>query len=81
MIYISQSPIEVEDGIVPGHWERDLIVGKDHKSPIGTPLERNTRYCLLVYMEEKDFESVRKAFAKKFKELPRDLTKNFDICI
>lgn len=75
MISISQRPAEVEDRIIPGHWEGDLIVGKDHKSAIGTLVERSTRYCLLVHLEEKDAESVRKAFAKKIKELPRDLTK------
>jgi IS30 family transposase len=75
MISISQRPVEVEDRIIPGHWEGDLIVGKDHKSAIGTLVERSTRYCLLVHLEEKDAESVRKAFAKKIKELPRDLTK------
>jgi IS30 family transposase len=36
MISISQRPVEVEDRIIPGHWEGDLIVGKDHKSEIGT---------------------------------------------
>jgi len=75
MIRISQRPVEVEDRIIPGHWDGDLIVGKDHKSAIGTLVERSTRYCLLVYLEEKDADSVRKAFAKKIKELPRDLTK------
>jgi IS30 family transposase len=75
MISISQRPAEVEDRIIPGHWEGDLIVGKDHKSAIGTLVERTTRYCLLVHLEEKDAESVRKAFAKKIKELPRDLVK------
>ena len=71
MISISQRPVEVEDRIIPGHWEGDLIVGKDHKSAIGTLVERSTRYCLLVHLEEKDAESVRKAFAKKSKNYPR----------
>jgi IS30 family transposase len=52
-----------------------LIVGIDHKSAIGTLIERSTRYCLLVHLEEKDAESMRKVFAKKIKELRRDLTK------
>ena len=52
-----------------------MIVGKDHKLAIGTLVERGTRYCLLVHLEEKYAESVRKAFAKKIKKLPRDLTK------
>jgi IS30 family transposase len=75
MTSISQRSVELEDLIIPSHWEGDLIVGKDHKSAIGTLVERSTRYCLLVHLEEKDAENVRKAFAKKIKELPRDLTK------
>ena len=46
-----------------------MIVGKDHKSAIGTLVERSTRYCLLVHLEEKDAESVRKAFVQWFKLL------------
>ena len=75
MISISQRFVEVEDRIILGHWEGDLIDGKDYKSGVGALVERSNRYCLLVHLEGKDAESVRKAFAKKIKELPRDLTK------
>ncbi|MDA1182860.1 MAG: hypothetical protein O3B82_04610 [Bacteroidetes bacterium] len=34
-----------------------MIVGKDHKSAIGTLVKRSTRYCLLVHLKEKDAES------------------------
>ena len=52
-----------------------LILGKDHKSAIGTIVERQARYVLLVNLKSKDATSVRKAFAKKLKEIPVSLTK------
>jgi IS30 family transposase len=76
MISIEQRPAEVADRSVPGHWEGDLIVGKDHKSALGTLVERSTRYLLLVHLEGKDAESVRKAFAKKLQSMPRDLKRS-----
>lgn len=76
MISIEQRPAEVADRSVPGHWEGDLIIGKDHKSALGTLVERSTRYLLLVHLEGKDAESVRKAFVKKLRSMPRDLKRS-----
>jgi IS30 family transposase len=72
MISIEQRPGEVVDRSVLGHWEGDLIVGKDHKSALGTLVERNTRYLLLVHLEGKYAKPVRKALAKKLQSMPRD---------
>jgi IS30 family transposase len=72
-ISITERPAEVADRTVPGHWEGDLIIGKGRQSALGTLVERTTRYLLLVALTAKDAYTVRTAFAKAVKKLPRHL--------
>ncbi len=74
-ISISERPQEALGRIIPGHWEGDLIVGKNHGSAMGTLVERVTRYLLLVPLKNKDAYSVRIAFAKAIKNIPKHLKK------
>jgi len=76
IISIDERPPEVATRTVPGHWESDLIIGKDHQSAIGTLMERTTRTTIIVPLKAKDALSVRKAFARTVKRLPKEVFKS-----
>jgi IS30 family transposase len=73
MLSIEERPKEVEDRIIPGHWESDLVVGKNNRSAIGTIVERTTRTTILVPLKNKSAEIVTKAFAKEILKLPKQM--------
>lgn len=75
MISIEERPASVESRSVAGHWEGDLIMGKNHKSAIGSIVERKTRTVILVKLKNKDATAVRKAFEKEMETLPQQMKK------
>lgn len=77
MVMIAERPAEVDDRAVPGHWEGDLIMGKANKSAVGTLVERQTRFVLLLHLPDgKGPEKVTDAMRKAIKTLPRELTRS-----
>ncbi len=77
MVNISERPAEVEDRAVPGHWEGDLLIGKNGRSAIGTLVERKTRYLILLHLPSgQSAEEVEKAMVAATKRLPQTLWKS-----
>jgi len=79
MVMISDRPAEVEDRAVPGHWEGDLIIGKNAASAVGTLVERSTRYLMLLHLPDGRLPAqvdaaMRRAIRKLPKELIRTIT-------
>lgn len=71
---ISQRPAEADDRAVPGHWEGDLIIGANGGSAIGTLVERNTRFTILLHLPaDHGAESVATAMIEAMSELPAHL--------
>ena len=73
MLSIEERPKEVEDRIIPGHWEGDLIIGKNNRSALGTLVERTSRTTILIPVQNKEAEVVAKAFAREVKKLPKQM--------
>lgn len=73
MLSIEERPQEVADRIIPGHWEGDLILGKYKRTALGTLVERTTRSVILVHLTGKDATSVRMAYAREMKTLPKQM--------
>jgi IS30 family transposase len=74
MVMISDRPSEVEDRAVPGHWEGDLIIGKNADSAVGTLVERSTRYVMLLHLPDGRFPAqVDAAMRRAIRKLPQEL--------
>jgi IS30 family transposase len=80
MINISQRPAEAASRAVAGHWEGDLIMGRDNKSAIGTLVDRASRFTILLHVPgprhtaEAVADSVVAALARLPAQLRRSLT-------
>ena len=72
MVSIHQRPSAVEDRVVPGRWEGDLIAGA-RNSHIVTLVERSSRYLVLVKVSDRKNETVVSALIEHARQLPTEL--------
>lgn len=73
MVSIHVRPPEVDDRLMPGHWEGDLIKGAGNKSSVGVLVERTTRLVLLARMPDATAESALAGFTAKLNQITSPL--------
>jgi IS30 family transposase len=74
MINIAERPPEADDRAVAGHWEGDLIIGKNQASQIGTLVERSSGFVQLLHLpNRRSADVVAEEIIKTMKALPETL--------
>ena len=73
MVSIHVRPPEVDDRVMPGHWEGDLIKGAGNKSAVGVLVERTSRLVLLARMEDATAATALAAFTAKLQSIAAPL--------
>jgi IS30 family transposase len=68
-------PPEVEDRLIPGHWEGDLIKGAGNRSSVGTLVERTTGFVVLAKMDNATTKTVVDSFAAVLNREPAAMRK------
>ena len=76
MVMIADRPDDIEERVVPGHWEGDLIIGKEGLSAIGTLVERTTGFVMLLHLPDRHGAlEVRDQMIKAIQAMPAALRK------
>ena len=68
-VSIDNRPKHIELRKEIGHWEGDLMIGKNQKSAIGTIVERKSRYTIIIKLKSRKSDEVAKMFSKKLNQL------------
>lgn len=76
MTSIKIRPPEIEDRLIPGHWEGDLIKGAGNRSSVGTLVERTSRFVVLVQLDNATTKTVVENFSAVLNREPAAMRKS-----
>jgi IS30 family transposase len=74
--WIDDRPAEAVGREVPGHWEGDLVIGKNGKTAVATLVERTTRFLMLAPLTGRDSLTVGHAVIAGYGDLPPALKRS-----
>jgi transposase, IS30 family len=77
IVSIHVRPPEIEDRVMPGHWEGDFIKGARNQSSVGVLVERSSRLVLLAKMENATAEAALLGFTAKLNSIAAPLRQSF----
>ena len=70
MVSIHLRPPEVEERLLPGHWEGDLIKGAFNRSAFGTLVERVSGLVFLAKMDGATATAAVQGFSAALNRVP-----------
>ncbi len=76
MVSIHVRPSEIEDRLMPDHWEGDLIKGKDNGPAAGTLVEHTSGYLILVKMIDATVASAVEGSSVALNSMPSAVRKS-----
>jgi IS30 family transposase len=74
--YIDERPAEAEGRVVPGHWETDLVIGRNGRSAVATLVERTSRFLILAPLTGRDSLTVGQAVIAATGGLPASIRRS-----
>ena len=76
MVSVHVRPPEIEDRVMPGHWEGDLIKGQANASAVATLVERTSGYLILAKMNDATATSAVEGFSAALNRMPLAVRKS-----
>ncbi|AFP31441.1 Integrase [Marinobacter sp. BSs20148] len=77
LVSIHLRPPEVEEQLLPGHWEGDLIKGAFNRSAVGTLVERVSGLVFLAKMDGATATAAVQGFSAALNRVPLEMRQTF----